>query len=100
MQYTIDNQRKRFGHSRSPGLYATASRFRHWLATLIICSLTAAHAGQALAVERLRIVVAQTAADTGLIGSLADAFRARHPDVSIDIQPAGALATLDLGRRG
>ncbi|MBI5783143.1 MAG: EAL domain-containing protein [Gammaproteobacteria bacterium] len=60
----------------------------------------AAYAGQVLAVERLRIVAAQTASDTGLIGSLADAFRARYPDVSIDIQPAGALATLDLGRRG
>ncbi len=100
MQYGIDDQRERVGHSQSPGLYATASRFRYWLATLILCSFMAAYAGQALAVERLRIVAAQTAADTGLIGSLADAFRARHPDVSIDIQPAGALASLDLARRG
>ncbi|MBI3547073.1 MAG: EAL domain-containing protein [Gammaproteobacteria bacterium] len=54
----------------------------------------------AVAAERLRIIAAQTAADTGLISSLADGFRALHPEVNVDIQPAGALASLDLGRRG
>ena len=100
LQNITDIQRERPGQSRSPGLYAIASCFRHRLVTLILCSLMAIYAGQVPAAERLRIVVAQTAAHTGLIGSLVDAFRAHYPDTSIDIQPAGALATLDLGRSG
>ncbi|MBI3777560.1 MAG: EAL domain-containing protein [Gammaproteobacteria bacterium] len=67
---------------------------------LMVFVLAAVDTSQALAGERLRIVAAQTAADTGLISSLAEGFRVNHPDVAIDVQKVGALSTLDLGRRG
>ena len=73
---------------------------RYLLLFLTVLLWMTVNTDRALAIERLRIVAAQTAADTGLIGSLAEGFRAQHPDISIDIQPAGAIATLDLGRRG
>lgn len=83
-----------------PGKFPISRGIRRLFVVITMGTLIAVNAIQAQAVERLRIVVAQTAADTGLISSLAETFRARHPDVSIDIQPAGALATLDLARRG
>jgi len=70
------------------------------LITLTIGVLFFVNADHALAAGNLRIAAAQTAVDTGLIGDLADDFRRRHPDITIHIQSAGALATLDIGRRG
>ncbi len=85
-------------HGRRVFLDSDACRyFFAIIATLIWAYATS---NQAIAAERLRIVAAQTAADTGLISSLAEAFRALHPEVNIDIQAVGALASLDLGRRG
>ena len=100
MKYGNDNEPRQAGCFLSFRHASVASRLRRLFATLTVCALTAVNAGQALAVERLRVVAAQTAADTGLIASLAESFRTRHPDVSIDIQSVGALATLDLARRG
>lgn len=48
----------------------------------------------------LRIVVAQSAAETGVVDALVKDFQAGHPHIAIKIQPAGALAALDVGRRG
>ena len=70
------------------------------LITLTIGALFFVNADRASAAGNLRIAAAQTAVDTGLIGDLADDFRRRHPDITIHIQSAGALATLDIGRRG
>ncbi|GAB4510824.1 MAG: hypothetical protein Tsb0026_13200 [Sulfuricaulis sp.] len=100
MKYGLNNKLHRKGAYPSFRRFIVSSGLQRLFAILVICLFTATNTGQALAVERLRIVAAQTAADTGLIGSLVEAFRARHPDVSIDIQPAGALSTLDMARRG
>lgn len=54
----------------------------------------------AIAAQTLRVVAAQTAAETGVISALADDFKASHPDVDVKIQSVGALATLDIARRG
>ena len=67
---------------------------------LMASALAAVNTSQVLAAERLRIVAAKTVADTGMVRFLTEGFRVNHPDVDIDIQQVGALATLDLGRRG
>lgn len=48
----------------------------------------------------LRVAAANTAGDTGLIKWLASGFEAKHPDIRVLIEYAGALAVLDLGRAG
>lgn len=70
------------------------------LSTLAIGVMFLVNADHALAAGKLRILAAQTAVNTGLIGDLADDFRRKHPDITIQIQSAGALASLDIGRRG
>lgn len=50
--------------------------------------------------EVLRVAVASTAAETGVIDALAQDFRAFHPYVTVEIAEVGAVAALELGRRG
>lgn len=73
---------------------------RFLLNILIIGVLFLANANNALAAANLRIVAAQTAVDTGLLEDLIDDYRRKHPDVTIQLQSAGALASLEIGRRG
>ena len=52
------------------------------------------------AAQTLRVMTANTAAETGIIQALADDFHQRHPEVEVSIAAAGALQVLDNGRQG
>lgn len=56
MKYELDNQSHRNGDLPSFRCFVVASRLQRLFAVLVVCALTAANAGQAQAVERLRIV--------------------------------------------
>jgi ABC-type glycerol-3-phosphate transport system substrate-binding protein len=64
--------------------------------------VSAVHLAPAVAQDRspsvLRISVASTAGETGRISSLAKAFEARHPGVTVQTEYAGAIAVLDCAR--
>src|SRR4030042_115639 len=48
----------------------------------------------------LRVVAASPIGDTGLIKWVAKGFEARHPDLRVLVEYAGALTVLDRGRAG
>src|SRR4030065_1758316 len=48
----------------------------------------------------LRVAAASTIGDTGLIKWVAKGFEARHPDIRVIVEHAGALTVLDRGRAG
>ncbi len=50
--------------------------------------------------ETLRVLVANTAHETGITTQLAERFNKKFPDIKIVYRPVGALVTLDLGRQG
>jgi diguanylate cyclase (GGDEF)-like protein/PAS domain S-box-containing protein len=50
--------------------------------------------------DTLRIAVASTANDTGILQALVDDFLAQHPGQHVELHPAGALAALTAGRQG
>ena len=52
------------------------------------------------AAQTLRVMTANTAAETGIIRALADDFQKRHPEIKVTIDAAGALQVLDNGRHG
>jgi len=52
------------------------------------------------AVQKLRLLSANTAAETGIINSLAKKYMERNPGVSVEIETAGALSVLDRARQG
>jgi diguanylate cyclase (GGDEF)-like protein/PAS domain S-box-containing protein len=49
---------------------------------------------------RLRILVANTVTETGILEALVARFRASRPDLEVVIIPAGALTVLERGQRG
>lgn len=49
---------------------------------------------------KLRLYVASTAAETGIIDSLVEGFRQLHPEVELTISTAGAVEVLDQARKG
>ena len=48
----------------------------------------------------LRLVVANTAFETGLITDLVNTFERENPVTQVSVKNVGALVTLDLGREG
>ena len=52
------------------------------------------------ATQTLRVMTANTAAETGIIQALAEDFQKSHPQVKVTITAAGALQVLDNGRQG
>ena len=50
--------------------------------------------------EKLRLYVASTAAETGIIEFMAAGFRELHPEVEVAVTSAGALEVLDRARNG
>ena len=81
-----------------------SGRCTRWCCVLgALLGATIAAAGVAPAAERppaLRIVVAASLVETGLLDDLAREFEARHPGVPIEIRSHGALAVLEEARRG
>jgi len=68
--------------------------------TCLLSSLSAVAATGSPNGKVLRVVAANTVGDTGLIKWVAKGFEAQHPDISVLIEYAGALAVLDRGRAG
>jgi PAS domain S-box-containing protein len=56
--------------------------------------------GMPAAAQTLRLMTANTTAETGIIRALADDFQQHHPEVEISVATAGALQVLDNGREG
>jgi diguanylate cyclase (GGDEF)-like protein/PAS domain S-box-containing protein len=76
-----------------------------WHTALLLAALTSPLAiAQTRAAEApgkaVRIAAATTAAETGVIDALAHNFRRLYPHVSVQISEVGAVAALELGRRG
>jgi len=68
-------------------------------AVCLLFSLSAAAADKPNG-KVLRVVAASTIGDTGLIKWVAKGFEARHPDIRVIVEYAGALTVLDRGRAG
>ena len=67
---------------------------RIFFLTLLMAFLLPAEA------QTLRLLVANTAYETGLISDLARVFEQQNPDVRVSIENAGALPVLQRGREG
>lgn len=70
------------------------------LPLLAILLLPADGAAASTPVQTLRVLVANTAHETGLTTQLAERFSKQHPEIQVVFRPVGALVTLDLGRQG
>jgi diguanylate cyclase (GGDEF)-like protein/PAS domain S-box-containing protein len=67
---------------------------------LFCLGISLATAQPAVEQSRLRLLVASTAAETGIIDFMAAGFRTLHPEAEITVTAAGALEVLDRARQG
>jgi diguanylate cyclase (GGDEF)-like protein/PAS domain S-box-containing protein len=78
-----------------------ASGWRRLLTTVLGALLLVALAAPAAPIPtELRVVVAYSVANSGLVTVLANDFRASHPETNVRIIPTGALDAVTLARRG
>jgi len=73
---------------------------RYFLIFILALLSPATQAGGASQPQTLKILVSNTASQSGLIHHLANAFEAQNRHIKIEIDSAGALAVLDKARLG
>ncbi len=76
-----------------------------WIATsfrlcVVVALLAFSTASTSATTPTLRVMTANTAAETGIIQALVDDFQKRHPEITVKVDSAGALQVLDNGRQG
>lgn len=69
-----------------------------WLCSLVLvmCLVTAAPAGE----HTLRLAVANTAAESGLVDALIEVFKRENPQFDVELTVSGGLVVLETARRG
>jgi PAS domain S-box-containing protein len=67
---------------------------------VVVVLLAFSTVATAAATQTLRVMTANSAAETGIIQALADDFQKRNPEIMVTIDTAGALQVLDNGRQG
>lgn len=72
---------------------------QYGIALLLLLTVGTSQADPSAA-QVLHIAAARSAADSGLMDYLAAQFHTQVPDVTVTIEPVGALQALDLGREG